>query len=213
MSAITLAILAALLGLAFSLVGYRFFLVMLPIWGFFAGFWMGAYGASLILGSGFLSTAMGWIVGLLFGVFAAVFSYLFYTIGVAIVAAGFGAALGSGVMTAIGFDPGLVVAIVAIISAIVTAALTLLLNLQKYVIILISAIAGGSLLVMSALLLFGKVTPAEVQSSGNVIKPMLADSWFWLLVWLALTAAGVVVQIITNRNYDYSKDRLVEGWG
>jgi hypothetical protein len=174
---------------------------------------MGAYGTALILGSGFLSTAMGWIVGLLFGVLAAVFSYLFYIIGVAIVAAGFGAALGSGVMTAIGFDPGLVVTIVAIISAVVAAGLTLFFNLQKYVIILITSISGGSLLVMSVLLFLGKVTPAEVQSSGNLIKPMLADSWFWLLVWLALTVAGIVIQIITNRNYTYTKDRLVEGWG
>ena len=60
---ITLALLAALLGAAFLLAGYRFFLVMLPIWGFFGGFWIGAYAISLILGGGFLATTTGLVVG------------------------------------------------------------------------------------------------------------------------------------------------------
>jgi hypothetical protein len=36
------AVLAGLLGLAFLLVGCRFFMALLPIWGFFAGFCLGA---------------------------------------------------------------------------------------------------------------------------------------------------------------------------
>ena len=34
------ALLAALLGAAFCFEGYRLLLVMLPVWGFFAGFWL-----------------------------------------------------------------------------------------------------------------------------------------------------------------------------
>ena len=41
MTVIAYALLALLLGAAFCFVGYRFFLVMLPIWGFFAGLWHG----------------------------------------------------------------------------------------------------------------------------------------------------------------------------
>ena len=62
-STLLLVVLAALLGLAFCFVGYRFFLVMLPIWGFFAGFWIGAYGTSLLLGTGFLGTTIALVVG------------------------------------------------------------------------------------------------------------------------------------------------------
>ena len=36
------SILALLLGLAALLAGYRLFLLLLPIWGFFAGFFIGA---------------------------------------------------------------------------------------------------------------------------------------------------------------------------
>lgn len=94
-------------------------------------------------------------------------SYPFYLVRVAIVAAAIGAALGSGVLTAIGFQPGLVVTIVTIVSALVAAGLTLLLNTQKYVIIVITSIGGVSFQVVSALLLLGQIAPADLQ--GRVV--------------------------------------------
>ena len=57
---LTLALFAVLLGLAFCFAGYRFFLVMLPIWGFFGGFWIGAYAISVLAGQfGILLVALG----------------------------------------------------------------------------------------------------------------------------------------------------------
>jgi hypothetical protein len=96
-----------------------------------------------------------------------VLSYPFYLVRVAIVAAAIGAALDSGVLTAIGFQPGLVVTIVTIVSALVAAGLTLLLNTQKYVIIVITSIGGVSFQVVSALLLLGQIAPADLQ--GRVV--------------------------------------------
>ena len=131
LTTLLLALLAFLLGLAFCLAGYRLFLVMLPIWGFFGGLWVGAYSVTAIFGTGFLATTSGLVVGIIVGIIGAVLSYLFYTVGVAIIAGWFGAALASGIMTAIGFDPGFVVTVVAIVSALVAIAVTLLLNIQK----------------------------------------------------------------------------------
>jgi hypothetical protein len=54
------ALFALLLGLALCFGGYRFFLVMLPIFGFFAGFWLGAEATTLIFGSPTCSTFWGW---------------------------------------------------------------------------------------------------------------------------------------------------------
>lgn len=213
LATITLALLAVLLGLAFCFAGYRFFLVMLPIWGFFGGFWIGAYAISLILGSGFLATTTGLVVGFVVGIIGAVLSYLFYTVGVLIIAGAFGAALGSGIMSALGFDPGLITTIVAIISGLVAAGLTLVLNIQKYVIITISAMAGALLVILSGLLLFGQVTVADLQSGGNFVQPIFQGSWFWGLVWLALAIAGVVLQIRANRTYTFTREDYVEGWG
>ncbi len=213
LATIVVALLAALLGLALCFVGYRFFLVMLPIWGFFAGFWLGAMATALILGQGFLATVTGWVVGFVIALVTAVLSYLFYLVGVAIVSGGIGAAFGSGVMTVIGFDPGLVVTLVILISAIVAAGLTLVLNLQKYVVIILTAVAGANALVLSGLLLFGRVTLQSLQTSANLIRPIIQDSVFWLIVWLVVAVAGIAVQILANRTFTFTRDRYVEGWG
>jgi hypothetical protein len=186
---------------------------MLPIWGFFGGLWLGAYTVTLIFGTGFLSTVTGLVVGIVVGLIGAVLSYLFYLAGVVIVAGALGGALGSGVMSALGFEPGLIMAIVTIISALVAVGLTLVLNLQKYVIIILTAIAGAALVVLSGMLAFGQVTVVELQVGGNLLQPIFQGSWFWGLVWLVLAVVGVVVQIRANRTYVFTKEMYVEGWG
>ena len=213
LATITLALFAVLLGAAFCFAGYRFFLVMLPIWGFFGGFWIGAYAISLILGTGFLATTTGLVVGIVVGIIGAVLSYLFYIVGVLIIAGAFGGALGSGIMSALGFDPGLIMAIVTIISGLVAAGLTLVLNLQKYVIIIFTAMAGAVLVAFSGILLFGQITLAELQTGRNLIQPVCQGSWFWSIVWLVLAIAGVVFQIRANRTYAFTREMYVEGWG
>lgn len=210
---ITLALCAVLLGAAFCFAGYRFFLVMLPVWGFFGGFWIGAMGTSLLLGSGFLAGATSLVVGFVVGIVGAVLSYLFYMGGVMVVAAAFGGSLASGIMSALGFGPGLIMAIVVIVSALIAAGLTLLLNLQKLVIIIISAMAGAVLFVLAGLLLFGQITMLDLQSGASVAGPIIRGYWYWGIVWLALTVAGAVVQFRANRTYAFDKEMYVEGWG
>lgn len=207
------ALFALIVGLILCFVGYRAFLVLLPIFGFFAGFWLGAEVTGLIFGAGFLATVTGWVIGFIVGLVGALLSYLFYTVGVALVAAGFGAALGSGFMQAFGFDPGFLVAAVALSSAVMMALLTLILNLQKYVIIAITVIGGANAIVLSALLLLGRVSLGSVRTAGNAIEPILQDSWFWLIIWLAVAVAGFIFQVASNRRYTFSQSQYVEGWG
>jgi hypothetical protein len=212
LATITLILFAVVLGAALCLAGYRIFLVMLPIWGFFGGLWLGAYSVTLIFGTGFLSTTTGLVVGFVVGIIGAVLSYLFYLVGVLIIAGAFGGALGSGIMSALGFDPGLIMAIVTIVSALIAAGLTLLLNLQKHVLIILTAMAGAVLFVLAGTLVFGQVSLADLQAGGNFVRPIFQGSWFWGIVWLALTAVGVVVQIQANRTYVFTKEMYVEGW-
>jgi len=210
---ITLVLFAVLLGAALVFAGYRFFLVMLPIWGFFAGFWIGAEATSLLLGGGFLATTTGLVVGVVVGLVGAVLSYLFYMAGVIIIAGALGGTVSSGVMSALGFDPGLIMALVTLVSALVAAGLTLLLNLQKLVLIVFTAMVGSVLIVLAGMLVFGQVTVAELQAGGNFIAPVFQGSWFWGLVWLALAVVGAVVQFRTNQTYAFQKEMYVEGWG
>ena len=93
------------------------------------------------------------------------------------------------------------------------AILALVFNLQKYVLILLTAIAGADLIVLAVLLLFGSVTVAELQGGGNIIAPLIRESWLGLIAWLALTVAGIVVQLRANRSYHFTQERYVEAWG
>jgi len=213
LSTLTFAAFAAALGAALLLVGYRIFLVLLPIFGFFAGFWLGAEAVSLIFGTGFLVTTTSWIVGAVVGLIAAVLSYLFFMLGIAVVAAAIGAALGAGFMGALGFESGFLVIIVVLVCAIAAAVLTVLFNIEKYAIIAFTAISGANALLLSVLLLIGKVSLEDLPATGNTIKPILQDSWFWLIVWLAVAVAGFVVQVRYNRDYEFTPDRYIEGWG
>ena len=213
LSTLVAAAFIALLGVGLCLVGYRIFLVLLPIFGFFAGFWLGAEAVALIFSTGFLSTVAGWVVGFVVGLIAALLAYKFFTLGVAIVAAGIGAALGSGFMGAIGFETGFLVSIVVIICAVAAAVLTVMLKVQKYVIIALTAFSGANALLLSVLLLIGKVSLDDLQTAGNSVKPVLQDSWFWLLAWIALAAAGIYVQWRNSRRFAFSKEDYVQGWG
>ncbi len=213
MQVIFAALLAAIMGAVFLFFGYRFFLVMLPIWGFFAGFWLGAEGVTLIFGGGFLVTVTGWVLGFVLGLIGALLSYLFYTFGVIIVAAGFGAAIGSGLMAALGFDGGFFVAIVSLVTAVMMAGLTVLFNLQKFVIIAITSIGGANALLLSVLLLFGQVSLVSLKNAGNAIAPILQNSWLWLIVWLALAVAGMAFQLRVNREYTFNRKDYSSDWG
>ena len=194
------------LGLMLLLWGYRSFLVMLPIFGFFAGFWLGAQLISAIFGTGFLADVTGLFTGFIVGLVAAVFSYLFYTLAVALVAAIIGYGLGTSLMAALGLDAWWIVVSVGVIAAIVVLILILGLNLQKYVVTALTAIAGANALVLAILLLLGRVSTAQVQGAGNAIQPMLQDGWFWGMVWLVVAVLGTVYQIRSNTRFYFSAE-------
>ena len=193
------SILTLLLGLAMLFTGYRLFLLLLPIWGFFAGFFIGATALTLLLGDGFLVTMTGWVVGFILGLIFAILSYLFYIVGVAIVAGSIGYALGAGLIYAILPDATIVAFVVGLISAIIVAAFTLVLNLQKWVIITITALGGSTAILTSVLLLFNRISLSDL--GNNPVQPVIQDSWFWFIVWLLLTVIGFAAQAATTRMY------------
>jgi len=207
------SIIAALVGLAFCFCGYRIFLVLLPIWGFFAGFWLGATVISMIFGGGFLGTVTGIVVGFIAGIIFAVLSYLFYIVGVAIIAGAIGGVLSSGIMGALGFDPGFLTTIFTIAGAILVGILALIWNLQRYVISVIFAVIGAAAVVLSALLLFGQTSLDLIRAGNNLIEPILQASWLAILAWLILAVAGFVYQLLRDRDFAFTKDRYVEAWG
>src|ERR1044072_76803 len=106
--------------------GYRFFLFLLPVFGFFFGFGLGAQTVQALFGDAFLATVTGWIVGFGMAMLVAVMSYLFYFRAVALVAGALGSPVGVGLLQAIGLDFGFLVWLVGIVAAVVVAVAVLM---------------------------------------------------------------------------------------
>ena len=192
------AILALIIGVLALVAGYRLFLLLLPIWGFFAGFSIGAHATALIFGQGFLATITGRTIGFVVGLIFAVLSYLIYTIGVALLSAAFGYFLGTGLMLLF-LDPGLIVTLVGLAGAVVMAFVVLAFNIQKPVLEFITSFGGATAVLTGILLLFGRITFESL--GGNPVRLVLEDSIFWMIAWLILGFVGFAIQIASNRTY------------
>ena len=195
---ICIAILALVIGVLALVAGYRLFLLLLPIWGFFAGFAMGAHATTLIFGTGFLSTLTSWVVGFLSGLLFAVLSYLIYIIGVALISAAFGYFLGAG-LALLFLEPGLIVTIIGLAGAVLVAYVVLAFNIQKPALELITSFSGATAVFTGVLLLLGHI-PLEALGA-NPVRAVLDDSIFWLVAWLVLGFVGFGLQIWSNRTY------------
>lgn len=202
-----------LIGLLFATAvvfgGYRLFLFLLPIWGFFFGFGLGAQTLQVLFGEAFLATITSWIVGLIVGILFAVLSYLFYFIAVALLAGSFGYGLTVGLLAAIGLDFGFIVWILGIVVGIIVAVLVIAFNVQKYAIIVITAVGGTAAMIYVLLAAFGNLDYRELL--GNPVMSAIQDSFWWLIFFAALSIAGIVVQLRANRAYDIeSYNRFAE---
>lgn len=198
-----IGLLAIAIGLALLFAGYRLLWVLLPIWGFFAGLWLGITGLQAIFGTGFLAGVSGLVVGFVLGIVFAVLSYLFYIVGVAILGATIGYSLTVSLLVGgLGMNQGFFVWLIAVVVAVVFAVVVLVLNLQKYAVIIITALGGASAVIAGALLLFGQISQEQLSGLMGVWAPVsFGEGWFWWLGWLILAVIGIAYQIQANRVY------------
>lgn len=194
-----MTLIALIIGMAVAFNGYRWFILLLPLWGFILGFGLGAETMQVLFGVGFLSTVSSWVVGFFVGLVFAVLSYLFYFVGVAIFAGTAGYALGVGILNAIGFDFGLIVWLIAVVVGIVVAAATILLNIQKWVIIFFTAFGGAGVIVGAILFALGVISPADLGT--NAVSMVLKDSILWTILYLVLGILGFLSQFATTQTY------------
>ena len=127
-----IGLLLLVVGAAFCFVGYRFFRILIAIWGFFAGFNLGASGMVALFGQNFLGTVTGWVLGIVVGLVIAVLAYFLYYVAIVVLGASVGYAIGSGLMGAIGLNnPGFLSVVVGVVLAVILTILVLTLNLPK----------------------------------------------------------------------------------
>ena len=179
--------------------GYRFFLFLLPIWGFVFGFGFGAQTVQAIFGTGFLSDVTSWVVGFFVALIFAALSYLFYYFAVAMISVSLGYALGTGLMLAILPNLTWVAWLVGVVVGIIFALAVLTLNVQKLVIIIATALQGAGVIVGTFLLMLGRLPSADVVA--NPVRTALQDSPFWVFIFVVVALLGVTAQLATTRQW------------
>jgi hypothetical protein len=212
MEALLLGLLALLIGAAFCFVGYRFFLILLPIWGFLVGFAAGMNGMTALFGESFLSSATGIVVGLVIGVVFAVLSYLWWYVAVAVLGGTVGYVIGGGILAALGIDPGWLTFLAGLALGAVFVVGILVLNIPKYAILILTSAGGAGAIVLGGALILGRVK-VESLGEGGVVGGVLQDSLLWSLVWLVLTVVGYIVQLQSTRNFQIEVERYRYGGG
>jgi hypothetical protein len=193
-----------LLGSVIAFGGYRLFLILLPIYGFFFGLGFGAHSVQALFGDGFLATTTSWVVGFFAGLLFALLSYLFWAFAVALMAGSLGYSLVAGFFGLFGADLDVLVWIVGVVVGVIFAIAAIVLNLQKAIVIVSTALIGAWTIVGTFLFLFTpSATPASIAESGA--KMVLDDHPLWFIIFAVVAAVGMIFQFQVNRNYEIER--------
>lgn len=194
---IVIGLLGVALGAAFAFAGFRFFLILLPIWGLFTGFMVGAGATAMLLGEGFLGSVLAIGVGVVVAIIFAVLSYLYWWGAVAVIGGALGYWVAHWLLVAIGFaDDGFVTTLIALAAGVAVAVLALVVNAPKYIAIILTAFAGASWLAAGVALFLG-VVKTEDLTNGS-IAAIYTEGWLWIAIWGVVAAAGIIAQLATT---------------
>jgi hypothetical protein len=198
---IVIGLLGIALGAAFCFAGFRWFLLLLPIWGLFVGFMVGAGATATLLGEGFLASAIAIVVGVVVALVFALLSWFYWWGAVLVVAGSFGYVVAHWALVAIGFSAeGWVTIIIAVVAGVALAVVAFLVNAPKYVAIILTAFAGAAWLTAGVALFLGIIKPEEL-TNGSLVALYNAESWLWILIWAVVAAAGILAQLQLTRRW------------
>ena len=191
------------LGAIIAFFGYRLFWIILPIWGFFFGIAVGGQGVQALFGDGFLSTALSWIAAFCVGVLFAMLSYLFWFVAVALVGGYIGYGLVVGLFGLFSVELGPLVWILGVVAAVIFAVATMMLNLQKYIVIIGTGLLGASGVVGTLLTLLKQVDPSVM--ADHPVKIVTDAGAGWAIMVLVVAVVGIAFQLASTRYYEIAR--------
>jgi hypothetical protein len=204
---VLIGILAILVGLLFCFRGYLAMRVVIPIWGGFTGFLLGAGLVDAFTEEGFLGSLFGWLVGLGVGVLFALFAYLYYEVAVLLTMAAIGFTLGSTLLVALGVTWNWVIVLGGIVVAVALSLVALVGDLPMALLTVLTALAGSSAVVTGVMLVFGIIDLEDFDSVATTER--LSEEWWWYILYLGLAITGIVVQL---RSTEQMRATLRASW-
>lgn len=192
-----IGIVGLVLGSAFAFGGFRWFMLLLPIWGLFAGFTFGAGAVGTLLNEGFLASILGIGVGVVFAVIFALLSWFYWWGAIVVIAGWLGYEAAIWLLQLIGFSAnGFLAFIIGLAAGAVVAFIALAINAPKLVAILFTAAAGAAWMTAGVALVLGIIKPDGL--SAGAIAAVYTQGWLWIAIWLGLAAVGIVEQLMTS---------------
>jgi len=192
MADIILGILAIIAGLALLTAGQFVLRLVIPIWGFFAGFAFGAGLVSAFADEHFLGTVLGWVLGLVFALIFALLAYLYYYFAVVLFMGAAGFAIGSGIIVAFGIDWNWVAVLVGLALGLVFGLIAVFANVPMIMLVIIGSIAGAVGVTGGFMLLVGALDSSDF-SRGD-FTDTVSNSFVWYLLLVVLAIGGILIQ-------------------
>ncbi len=202
MEDVVVGLLAIFVGAVFCFRGYLAMRIVIPIWGFFAGFVLGAGAVSAFDDSEFLNTVLGWVLGLAIGLLFALIAYLYYEVAVVLAFSSIGFAFGSSLMTALNIDWNWLVILGGVALGVVFAIIAIMGELPMILLVVFSMIAGALVMTAGLMLLFGAIE-TEDWTNDSVVN-LIDDDWWWWVIAFVLAMAGLLAQVKTIASMRWS---------
>jgi hypothetical protein len=196
METLLAGIVLVVLGSLVAVFGVRVFFLLLPVWGFIAGFVAGAQLVAALLGEGFLATGLGWLAGIAVGIGFAILAGLWFWAAILILAASVGWALVAGLLYAIGFEPGVITVAAGLAGAAVLVVLAILVDAPILYIAVLTSAGGAAYAVAGALLALGRIGLDDLHHGALGAFRELPIA---ILAWLALAAVTLAYQVLEAR--------------
>ncbi len=193
MQDVLVGLVAIAVGAVFCFRGFLTMRIVIPIWGAFSGFLLGAGFIDAITDEGFLRSVLAWAVGFLVAFVFGLFAYLYYEISVMIAMAAIGFTLGVGAMAALGVTWSWLVVLVGALLGLLLAVAAIMIDLPTILLVLLTALAGATIIVFGAMLLVGAVETSDFASEAATEE--LDDDWWWYGLYIVLAIAGTFSQV------------------
>lgn len=207
MGDIVLGVFAILAGLLFCFRGYLAMRVVIPFWGAFAGFMLGAGLVSSFANEGFLVSVLGWVVGAVVALVFGLFAYLYYEVAVLLAMSAIGFAIGSSVMVALGVTWSWLIVLVGLAVGVLLALVAIVGDLPMALLAVLTALGGASVVVTGIMLVFGVVSLDDFDSAATTQR--LNDEWWWYAIYAGLALAGMIAQF---RSTAWLRASLRDSW-
>ena len=194
MADIILGLLAIIAGGAMLVAGQFVLRLVIPIWGFFAGFAFGAGLVSAFADEHFLGTVLGWVLGLVFALIFALLAYLYYYFAIVLAMGAAGFAIGSGIIVAFGIDWNWVAVLVGLALGLAFGLVAVFANVPMIMLVIVGSIAGAVGVTGGFMLLFGALDSSDF-SRGD-FTDTVSNSFGWSLLFLVLAVGGIAIQAL-----------------